>query len=136
MLILARSATQLSLPNFYNKSLNQTKYSKEASSFDISKIDQFNLQLAEVMNQLHEDEKKSVVLDEAINQHKGTQLFKLEKSHDSLAEFTSNVKNQLSDIEIAETLILFSEKGVEFFVAQKKKKQKFMWHSMQNVCIN
>ncbi|KAK7405383.1 hypothetical protein VNO78_06640 [Psophocarpus tetragonolobus] len=91
---------------------------------DVGKIDELNLQLSDLMKQLHEDEKKNAMLDEAMNQCLETQL--VEKSRDSLVEFKLKVKSHMIDVEAAETLILFSHEVVQFPVTQKKKRQKIM----------
>lgn len=87
-------------------------------SFDLYKNHYFNLQNLDLMRQLAEEERKSAMLDEAIGHGRGTGLSELQKLHTSLADINSKVK---SEIEAAETMILFSQEGVEFPSATREE---------------
>jgi len=85
-------------------------------SFNVYENHHSNLQHLDVMRQLAKEENKSAMLDEAIGHGKETQLSELQKLHTSLADINSKVK---TEIEAAETMILFSQEGVEFPAATR-----------------
>ncbi|KAK7342848.1 hypothetical protein VNO80_25804 [Phaseolus coccineus] len=95
-----------------------TNHLQRGPSFDVYKNHYFNLQNLDLMRQLAEEESKRAMLDEAIDHGKGTQLSELQKLLTSLADINSKVK---SEIEAAETMILFSQEGVEFPAATREE---------------
>jgi len=85
------------------------------------------------MRQLAKEENKSAMLDEAIGHGKETQLSELQKLHTSLADINSKVK---TEIEAAETMILFSQEGVEFPAATRMENKweiYEMYHANPNI---
>ncbi|KAE9601093.1 hypothetical protein Lal_00023720 [Lupinus albus] len=96
-----------------------------SSSCD-SNMNMLNQQLAEVMNQLHEEEKKGKFHDEALNQCKKNQIKELEELHDLAMELKCNIKSRLDEIEAVETMLLIKEQPVEFdenHVSRRKRRK-------------
>ncbi|CAL0327463.1 unnamed protein product [Lupinus luteus] len=70
-------------------------------------------QLAEVMDQLYEEEKRGEILDVALHQFKKTQLDKVKDLH-HLAELRCKIKARIDEMEVAETMLKIKEQPVVF----------------------
>ncbi|XP_019433628.1 PREDICTED: agamous-like MADS-box protein AGL29 [Lupinus angustifolius] len=84
-----------------------------SSSDDDANLNKLNQQLANVMEQLHEVEEKSEVLDETLDQYK-YQFEELQELHDLLVEFKDDVKQRVDEMEVVETMLMLKEQYVDF----------------------
>ncbi|XP_019431648.1 PREDICTED: agamous-like MADS-box protein AGL29 [Lupinus angustifolius] len=94
-----------------------------SSSCDAN-MEKLNQQLNNVMNQLHEEEKKGEVYDKALNQRKKTKLEELQEMLDLAAELKFNVKSRLDDMEAVETMLMIKEKPIEFDENHDSKRKR------------
>ncbi|XP_019435910.1 PREDICTED: agamous-like MADS-box protein AGL29 [Lupinus angustifolius] len=107
------------------KFLEQEPRSNGPSSCDTNII-MLNQQLSDVMNQLHEEEKKGKFHDEALKQCKKNQIKELQELHDLAMELKSNIKSRLDEIEAVETMLMIKEQPVEFdenHVSKRKRRK-------------
>ncbi|KAE9610491.1 putative transcription factor MADS-type1 family [Lupinus albus] len=109
-----------------SKFLEQDQPRSNVSSSCNANMEKLNQQLNNVMDQLHEEEKKGEVHDEALNQRKKTKLEELQELLDLAAELKFNVKSRLDDMEAVETMLMIKEKPMEFdenHVSKRKRKE-------------
>lgn len=96
------------------------------SNSNVPNVDTLNLQLADVLAQIREDEKQGEVHDEVLKQHDATQLSELNELRDSYIELLGRMKSHRTEIEISEYMMLLAQEpvvGIKKHVAKKKRRK-------------
>lgn len=96
------------------------------SNSNVPNVDTLNLQLADVLAQIREDEKQGEVHDEVLKQHDATQLSELNELRDSYIELLGRMKSHRTEIEISEYMMLLAHEpvvGIKKQVAKNKRRK-------------
>lgn len=96
------------------------------SNSNVPNVDTLNLQLADVLAQIREDEKQGEVHDEVLKQHDATQLSELNELRDSYIELLGRMKSHRTEIEISEYMMLLAQEpvvGIKKQVAKNKRRK-------------
>ncbi|KAJ1402008.1 hypothetical protein SESBI_28379 [Sesbania bispinosa] len=91
-------------------------------------VDKLNLKLADLMAQIGEGEKKAEEFDETLKQYDVTQLNvdELKELQGSYLGLKRRVKEYLTEIEVAECMLLLAKKPVEGITNQVAKRRRRM----------
>ncbi|KAJ1392440.1 hypothetical protein SESBI_35802 [Sesbania bispinosa] len=91
-----------------------------------NKVGKLNLKLANLMAQIGEGEKKAGEYDETLKQHDVTQLNvdELKELQGSCLGLKRRVKEYLTEIEVAECMLLLAKKPVEGITNQVAKRRR------------
>lgn len=111
---------------FLDEERNPNDDSQDGSTSDddsstevVVDVEERNLQLADVMAQIHKEEKKAKELDETLKQlQEGQEL------DDLYVEARGMVRKRLDEFEVADSMILLSQKPVEGITATKQVARK------------
>ena len=91
---------------------------------DAPKMEDLNLELADVLAQIQDGEKQAEAHDEILKQNDVTELSELKELRDSYKELQECVKLRLSDIEISECLMLLAQDPVVGIKAKSSKNRR------------
>ncbi|KAK2384200.1 agamous MADS-box protein AGL29 [Trifolium repens] len=94
------------------------------SSSDASNMNELNLELADVMAEIHESEKQIEMYDEILKQNDMTSLSDLEKLRDLYKELQDWVKLSLNDLKISEYLLLLAKEPVVVVKVKSAKRNR------------
>lgn len=93
-------------------------------SADVFDMDQQNLELADVMAQIREEEKKAKVLAKTLKEQQVTIRSEYQDLNDCYGELQGMVEKRLTEFEIAELMVLLSEGKVEGMTVENKDEKK------------